>query len=80
MSKGPHTTTWPIDWPQVVLELRAHGWPTNRVAAHLHRHPESLYRLMRSEVREPQFGYGMDLLLLYRQVTRREPPMYGEAA
>ena len=80
MSKGPHTTTWPIDWSQIVLELRKYGWPTSRVARHLGRCDLSLYRLANGEVREPQFGYGMDLLLLYRQVTRREPPMFGEVA
>lgn len=77
MIRGPRTTTWPIDWPQLVLELRAHGWPTSRVAEAIGRSHETVYRLAWGETREPPFGTGMDLLLLYRSVTWRDPPMMG---
>lgn len=72
-------TPWPIDWQQVALELRAH-YGTAYLSRRLNRSHETICRMARGETVEPRFGLGLELLLMYRKATRKEPPMFGGAA
>ena len=67
--------TWPIDWPQLILELRGSGMTTEAIARRLGMALSTVNNWLSGSVSEPSFSQGMDLLLTYREKTGRDIPM-----
>ena len=67
--------TWPIDWPQLILELRSSGMTTEAIARRLGMALSTVNNWLAGAVSEPSFSQGMDLLLVYRKETGRDIPM-----
>lgn len=76
---GMTCSEYPVDWSQVVLELRAAGYTYGMQAAVTGLTRSTICR-MANDIGEPRWGAGMTLLLKHRLLTRRDPPLLAGAA